>query len=73
MRIIRRRKAEITAEWKVAMMDNIPSDEDLARASRMMEERFRNLDEVSEKVIQYFKDWRESNGEQDEPGIESSN
>ena len=25
------------------------------------------------KVIQYFKDWRASNGEQDEPGIESLN
>lgn len=34
---------------------NIPSDEDFARASRRMEEQFRNLDLVEKNVIEHFK------------------
>ena len=34
---------------------NIPSDEEFARASRMSEERYRNLDIVEAKVIRHFK------------------
>lgn len=35
-------------------MNNIPSDEELARASRYMEEESRNLDKVRENVKQRF-------------------
>ncbi len=35
-------------------MNSIPSDEDFARADRLMEERSRNLDKISESVKQRF-------------------
>jgi hypothetical protein len=35
--------------------NNIPSDEDFARASKHMHERFRNLDIVRSNVIRHFK------------------
>jgi hypothetical protein len=37
-------------------MSSIPSDEDFARADRMMEESFRNLDTVEKNVILRFKE-----------------
>ena len=36
-------------------MSNIPSDEDFARAKRLMREESRNLDMVSENVKQHFQ------------------
>ena len=36
-------------------MNNIPSDEDFARASRYMKEQSRNIDKVTENVVQHFK------------------
>lgn len=36
-------------------MNNIPSDEDFARASKFMEERSRNLDQVRDNVVRRFK------------------
>jgi hypothetical protein len=36
-------------------MNKIPSDDEFARASKHMEERSRNLDDVRKKVIRYFK------------------
>jgi len=36
-------------------MNNIPSDEEFARAGRLMSERFRNLDIVCKSIKQRFK------------------
>jgi hypothetical protein len=36
-------------------MKNIPSDEDFARAEKMMREQFRNLGVVEKNVLQHFK------------------
>jgi hypothetical protein len=36
-------------------MNKVPSDEDFARANRVMQERFRNLSIVEENIVQRFE------------------
>jgi hypothetical protein len=38
------------------MMTNIPSEEDFARAKRLMAEKFRNLDQVEKNTMTHFSE-----------------